>query len=132
MTLYGMLHSRGDVDRLYVPKEIGRRRLMGVEDCVWLEQNERLLEEVIPEGVLGSGKYQRPKEVKNRNCKKRFESWKSKPLHGQILLQTKDVRDKTSWNWTRKGNLKKETEGLITAAQDQALRTNPVKGHFEM
>ena len=132
MILYGMLHPRGDVDRLYVPKEIGRRRLMGVEDFVWLEQNERLMEEVIPEGVLGSGKYQPPKEVKNRNGKKRFESWKSKPLHGQILRQTKDVRDKTSWNWTRKGNLKKETEGLTTAAQDQALRTNPVIGHFEM
>ena len=99
MTLYGMLHPHGDVDRLYLPKAIGRRRLMGVEDCVRLEQNERLLKAVIPEGVLGSGKYQRPKEVKNRNCKKRFESWKSKPLHSQILRQTEDVRDKTSWNW---------------------------------
>ena len=69
MTVYGMLHPRGDVDRLYVPKEIGRRRLMGVEDCVWLEQNERLLEEVIPEGVLGSGKYQRPKEVRTETTK---------------------------------------------------------------
>ena len=69
MTLYGMLHPSGDVDRLYLPKEIGRRRLMGMEDCVRLEQNERLLEAVIPEGVLGSGKYQGPKEVKNRNCK---------------------------------------------------------------
>ena len=99
MTLYGMLHPHGDVDRLYLSKAIGRRRLMGVEDCVRLEQNERLLKAVIPEVVLGSGKYQRPKEVKNRNCKKRFESWKSKPLHGQILRQTEDVRDKTSWNW---------------------------------
>ena len=99
ITLYGMLHPRGDVDRLYLPKEIGRRRLMGVKDCVRLEQNERLLEAVIPEGVLGSGKYERPREVKNRNCKKRLESWKSKPLHGQILRQTEDVRDRTSWNW---------------------------------
>ena len=45
MTLYGMLHPRGEVDRLYLPKEIGRRRLMGVEDCVRLEPNERLLEQ---------------------------------------------------------------------------------------
>lgn len=97
ITIYGML--RGDVDRLYLPREIGCRGLMGVEDCVRLEQNERLLEAVIPEGVLGSGKYRRPKEVKNRNCKKRFESWKSKPRHGQILRQTEDVRDKKSWNW---------------------------------
>ena len=69
MTLYGMLHPRGYVDRLYLPKAIGRRRLMGVEDCVRLEQNERLLEAVLPEDVLGSGKYQRLKEVKNSYCK---------------------------------------------------------------
>ena len=30
-----------------------------------------------------------------------------------------------------KGDLKKETEGLITAAQDQALRTNAIKARIE-
>ena len=96
ITIYGMLHPRGDVDRLYLPREIGRRGLMGVEDCVRLEEiksyyvrsSERLLEAVIPEGILRNVKSQSPKEVKNRNCKERFESWKSKPLHGQILRQT--------------------------------------------
>jgi len=29
ITIYGMLHPRGDVDRLYLPREIGRRGLMG-------------------------------------------------------------------------------------------------------
>ena len=89
ITIYGMLHPRGDVDRLYLPREIGRRGLMGVEDCVRLEEiksyyvrsSERLLEAVIPEGILRNVKSQSPKEVKNRNCK---------PLHGQILRQTGD------------------------------------------
>ena len=31
--------------------------------------------------------------------------------------------DKNSWLWLRKGYLKKETEGLLLAAHDQALRT---------
>ena len=86
ITIYGMLHPRGDVDRLYLPREIGRRGLMGVEDCVRLEEiksyyvrsSERLLEAVIPEGILRNVKSQSPKEVKNRNYKERFESWKSK------------------------------------------------------
>ena len=36
-----------------------------------------------------------------------------------------------SWEWIRTGELKKETEGLIFAAQDQALRTNAVKARIE-
>ena len=31
----------------------------------------------------------------------------------------------------KKGKLKKETEGLITAAQDQALRTNSIKNMID-
>ena len=113
ITIYGMLHPRGDVDRLYLPREIVRRGLMEVEGCVRLEEiksyyvrsserfflreggrlytgYERLLEAVIPESILRNVESQRPKEVKNRNCKERFESWKSKPLHSQILRQTED------------------------------------------
>ena len=37
------------------------------------------------------------------------------------------VRDKKTWEWLKKGRLKKETEGTIIAAQDQALRTNSIK-----
>ena len=32
-----------------------------------------------------------------------------------------------TWKWTEKGDLKVETEALIFAAQEQALRTNYVK-----
>ena len=36
-----------------------------------------------------------------------------------------------TWEWLRRGELKKETEGLITAAQDQSLRTNVMKARIE-
>ena len=35
--------------------------------------------------------------------------------------------EKDSWLWLKRGYLKKETEGLILAAQDQAIRTNWIK-----
>ena len=54
-----------------------------------------------------------------------------KPLHGQILRQTEQVKAKRSWDWLKKGDLKKEAEGLITATQDQALRTNVIKTSIE-
>ena len=37
---------------------------------------------------------------------------------------------KTS-TWLRKGNLKRETESLITAAQDNAIRTNHIKARID-
>ena len=43
-----------------------------------------------------------------------------------------DVRDEeNSWNWLKNGYLKKETEGTILAAQDQALRTNWIKSNVD-
>ena len=36
-----------------------------------------------------------------------------------------------SWNWLKSGELKKETEGLITAVQDQSRRTNVMKARIE-
>lgn len=52
-------------------------------------------------------------------------------LHGQILRQTEQVKAKRSWDWLKKGDWKKETEGLITATQDPALRTNVIKTSIE-
>ena len=36
-----------------------------------------------------------------------------------------------TWEWLRRGELKKETESLITAAQDQSLPTNVMKARIE-
>jgi len=51
----------------------------------------------------------------------------TKPLHGQFLRQTQQVADLKSWAWPTSGNLKRETEGLLMVAQDQALRTNTIR-----
>ena len=44
---------------------------------------------------------------------------------------TEDVKDEASWDWMMRGDLMKETEGLTTAAQDQALRTNVIKAKIK-
>ena len=48
-------------------------------------------------------------------------------MHGQFLRQTKDLSSNDTWQWLQRGELKKETEGMITAAQDQALRTRYIQ-----
>ena len=35
-TVYGALHPKSDVDRLYIPRKEGRRGLISTEDCVEL------------------------------------------------------------------------------------------------
>ena len=35
-TIYGVLHPKSDVDRLYIPRKEGGRALISIEDCVEL------------------------------------------------------------------------------------------------
>lgn len=39
MTMYGALHPKSDVDRLYIKRKEGERGLMSVEHCVREEEN---------------------------------------------------------------------------------------------
>ena len=49
---------------------------------------------------------------------------KEKVMHGQFLREIRDGIDKReTWRWLRKADKKVETEALICAAQEQALRT---------
>ena len=64
----------------------------------------------------------------------RITSYRNKSLHagtGHFLRSTEDVRDSLSWDWLKGGILKKDTEGLLTAAQDQALQTNYIKNKID-
>ena len=47
---------------------------------------------------------------------------REKPLHGLFLRLAESISGEGSWLWLKIGKMKKETEGLLIAAQDQALR----------
>ena len=62
----------------------------------------------------------------------RIKKWKEKSLHGQYFKSIDGKIDKkANWIWLKYGTLKKETEGMIFAAQEQALRTNWIKSKIE-
>ena len=65
--------------------------------------------------------------LKKANEEKRLQDWEEKALQGQYLRQTKEVRSEQSWVWLQNGDLKRETESVIVAAQNQSIRTNLVK-----
>ena len=52
---------------------------------------------------------------------------KQKKLHRQFFNQIEEVAGEDKWSWLREGSIKKETESLIMAAQEQAIRTNTIK-----
>ena len=58
---------------------------------------------------------------------KRLEDWEEKVLYDQYLRKTKEVRSDQCWAWLQNGDLKKETESLTVAAQNQSIRINLVK-----
>ena len=52
-------------------------------------------------------------------------------MHGQFLRETANtVSNSSQWTWLRKRIFTKKIEGLICAAQEQALSTNAIKAHI--
>ena len=139
-TMKRSLHPRSDVDRPYLKRTEGGRGLQCLEEVVKLEElspafylskkEEKLLKEVVKEGLFWERK--NPKERKGKNTAERRQRFEEKELHGQFERGTKEVEDqKGNWLWLNKGYLKKETKGLIIAAQDQALRTNWIRKNID-
>ena len=132
--IYGALHLKSDVDRLYIPRKEGGTGLISIEDCVELAirgldvyihgSEERLTQAARGDKIDG---LEAASALKRSKKERRLEEWEEKVLHGQYLRQTKEVRIDQCWAWLQNGDLKRETKSLIVAAQNQTIRTNLVK-----
>ena len=99
LTVYKMHHPKADVDRLYLPREVGGRGLKSVWQCVEEDKRsivdyvgrvkEELLDEAVKERVVGKdgGVDEFRKEIR----KERLYRWREKALHGQYLRDTEGV-----------------------------------------
>ena len=135
LAMNGCLHTRSNVARLYLPRKEGGRGLIGIEESVRKERKslygylrestEWMLQAALKEKVVVEE--ENLQDYERRIKEEKVKSWKEKALHGEFVQQTSDVAGEESWRWLRNGFLKKETEGLIPAAQEQALRTNSIK-----
>ena len=106
--------------------------MISIEDCVELAirglkvyvhgSEERLIQAARGDKIDG---LEAASVLKRSKKEKRLEDWEEKALHGQYLRQTKEVR--SNWAWLKNGDLKRETESLIVAAQNRSIRTYLVK-----
>ena len=69
---------------------------------------------------------QRVTVIRGKQTAENLESknGKKKYLYGYFKLEIKEIARDTTWKWLRKGNLKREIESLLIAAQNNVI-TNP-------
>ena len=61
----------------------------------------------------------------------RKQKWEGKQLRGRFKRLINNISHDKSWTWIRKGNFKRETESLLMATQNSAMRTNHIKARID-
>ena len=88
-TIYGALHPKSDVDRLYIPRKEGERGLISTEDCVelaitglkvYVHGSEEILIQAAREDKIDG--LEASSVLKRSKKEKRLEDWEDKVLHG--------------------------------------------------
>ena len=76
---------------------------------------------------IRKNKIESKKDYSSRIEQEKMDQLRSMKLHGQFGRDTNNKKPTTSYHWLRNGNLKQETESLLSAAQEQLLNTNQVR-----
>ena len=140
LRIYKALHKKSNINRLYMKRKEGGRGLISIRSCVDNEirslneyianSDEELLMFAADTLDLNANNIETKDDFQKRLAREKAAELKAMKLHGQFENDTKEVKVKESWNWLRDGQLKRETEALIMAAQEQALNTNSIKKHI--
>ena len=69
--------------------------------------------------------------IDERMITTRKQKREGKQLYGRFKRLINNISHQKTWTWLGKGNLKRETESLLIAAQDNAIRTNHIKARID-
>ena len=69
--------------------------------------------------------------MNNRMTITRKQKWEGKQLYGRFKRLINNISHEKTWTSLSKGNFKRETESLLIAAQDNAIRTNHIKARID-
>ena len=61
----------------------------------------------------------------------RKQNWEEKQPYGRFKRLINNILHQKTWTWLRKENFKRETESFLTAAQNNAIRTNHIKARID-
>ena len=129
MTMHKASHPRDDVDRPYVSRKEGGRGLTSIEDSV--DESMQQLEDYTEKrsGRLITATRNNTDNTKINGTWK--QKWEEKRLYRHIKRLTSVISHEKMWTWLRKGNIKRETESFLIAAQNNAIRTNHIKARSD-
>ena len=122
--MYGGLHPKSDVDRLYVKRKERGRGLISVERCIREGENSLEFcvansEENIIRGVLAAETINTREtitsiEFKKKKAKELKEKWSEKRMHGQFIRETTEKVDKEkTWQWLSRGLFKGWNRSIV-------------------
>ena len=131
--MYGALHPKSDVHRLYIKRKEGGRGLKSVECCVRDEENslgfyvanseENLIKGVYAAETINTEDTVSSGEFKKKIGQERNQNWTEKKMYGQFVREMQENVDKNkTWQWLSKCDLNIGTEALLCAAQEQAIK----------
>ena len=82
--------------------------------------------------VIDTNDVRRSDEFKKLQVYERQQRWKEKVMYGQFIREMPESTDaRETWKWLRSAGLKIQTEALLCAVQEQALRTKYIKHHID-
>ena len=108
------------------------RGLASIEDSVdasiqqledYIEKHER--------GLIAAIRNDTDNTIDDRMTTTRKQKWEEKQIYGRFKRLINNISHQKTWTWLRKGNLKRETESLLLAAQDNIIRTNHIKARID-
>ena len=128
MTIHKALYPRDEVDRLYTSRREGGRGLAGIEDSVDVSI-QRLEDYLQKRGrrLIIATKNNDNETRTSWTTITRNQKQEEKQLYRPFKRLKSDISPEKTWMLLKKGNLKRETESLPTATQNNAIRTNHIK-----
>ena len=132
MTMHKALHPRDDGNRLYVSRKEGGKGLASIEDT--FDASIQWLEDYIEKherGLITTIRVDTDNTINERMTTTRKQKWEVKQLYGRFKRLKNNISHQKTWTWLGKGNFKRETESLLIAAQDNAIRTNHIKARID-
>ena len=132
MTMHKALHPRNDADGLYISRKEEGRGLTSIEESVdtsiqWFEDYI----ETCTGRLITATRNNTDKTWINRIEITRKQKWEEKEIYGRFKRLTSGISQEKTRTLLRKGNLKREAESLLVAAQNNAIRTNHIKARVD-